>query len=129
MGRMDEAPKVAPSPGPFKRRDPGRYVYFWAMDLPDPPDPAALTPLTPLTRLTPHAALPEPEHLLFTYGTLMLTTGIPEVDAVLQDAGTSLGRGWIRGRLFDLGEYPGAIAADAGAEAADAGTGGADPAS
>lgn len=99
------------------------------MNLPDPTDP------TPLAPLTPHAALPEPELLLFTYGTLMLTTGIPDVDAVLRDAGTSLGRGWIRGRLFDLGQYPGAIAAvpethpAPGAEAKAAGTGASDPAS
>ena len=80
------------------------------MNLPDPPSPP------------PQAALPEPAHLLFTYGTLMHTTGIPEVDAVLRDAGTFLGRGWIHGRLFDLGEYPGTIPPHAGA-------GGADPAS
>ncbi|HKP95883.1 MAG TPA: gamma-glutamylcyclotransferase family protein [Fibrobacteria bacterium] len=47
--------------------------------------------------------------LLFTYGTLMLTTGIPAVDAATRDAGVSLGRGYILGHLFDLGEYPGAV--------------------
>jgi gamma-glutamylcyclotransferase (GGCT)/AIG2-like uncharacterized protein YtfP len=47
--------------------------------------------------------------LLFTYGTLMLTTGIAAVDAATRDAGESLGRGFILGRLFDLGEYPGAV--------------------
>jgi gamma-glutamylcyclotransferase (GGCT)/AIG2-like uncharacterized protein YtfP len=79
------------------------------MHLPDPPSPP------------PQAALPDPAHLLFAYGTLMLTTGIPEVDAALRNAGTSLGRGWIHGRLFDLGEYPGAVAAlmNAGAAGAD----------
>lgn len=101
------------------------------MNLPDAPEPASLKPFTPLT---PHAALPEAEHLLFTYGTLMLTTGIPEVDAVLKDAGTSLGRGWIHGRLFDLGEYPGAVVAvpetppSPGAGAMDAGAGAAESA-
>jgi gamma-glutamylcyclotransferase (GGCT)/AIG2-like uncharacterized protein YtfP len=47
--------------------------------------------------------------LLFTYGTLMLTTSIPAVDAATRDAGVSLGRGFIHGHLFDLGEYPGAV--------------------
>ncbi len=47
--------------------------------------------------------------LLFTYGTLMLTTGIAAVDAATRDAGVSLGRGFILGHLFDLGEYPGAV--------------------
>jgi gamma-glutamylcyclotransferase (GGCT)/AIG2-like uncharacterized protein YtfP len=57
--------------------------------------------------------------LLFTYGTLMLTTGIAAVDAATRDAGESLGRGYIFGRLFDLGEYPGAVAmAEAGIHAA-----------
>lgn len=86
------------------------------MSLPDPPPKPSLTSLSPLQ---PLMALPEPAHLLFTYGTLMLTTGIPEVDAVLRDAGNILGRGWIHGRLFDLGEYPGAVRPEAGAESAD----------
>ena len=47
--------------------------------------------------------------LLFTYGTLMLTTGIAAVDAATRDAGAVLGRGHIAGLLFDLGEYPGAV--------------------
>lgn len=81
------------------------------MDLHDSPD------LPPPPTL---AALPEPDHLLFTYGTLMLTTGIPEVDAILRDAGNSLGRGWIHGRLFDLGEYPGAVAAGSAAGSEEA---------
>ena len=84
-------------------------MYFWGMDLPEP----ASTP--------PGTETPGPEHLLFAYGTLMLTTGIPHVDAALRDAGTILGVGWIHGRLFDLGEYPGAVAcAPAGHGAADA---------
>ncbi|MEO7425322.1 MAG: gamma-glutamylcyclotransferase family protein [Fibrobacteria bacterium] len=47
--------------------------------------------------------------LLFTYGTLMLTTGIAQVDAATRSAGPALGRGYIHGLLFDLGEYPGAV--------------------
>lgn len=47
--------------------------------------------------------------LLFTYGTLMLTTGIAAVDAATRDAGVTLGRGYIHGHLYDLGEYPGAV--------------------
>ena len=75
------------------------YEYFWGMDVPEPDS-------TP-----PGTETPGPERLLFAYGTLMLTTGIPHVDAALRDAGTSLGPGWIHGRLFDLGDYPGAVAA------------------
>jgi gamma-glutamylcyclotransferase (GGCT)/AIG2-like uncharacterized protein YtfP len=56
--------------------------------------------------------------LLFTYGTLMLTTGIAQVDAATRDAGTALGRGYIHGHLFDLGEYPGAVPVT-GPQAAD----------
>jgi gamma-glutamylcyclotransferase (GGCT)/AIG2-like uncharacterized protein YtfP len=58
----------------------------------------------------PWAETPDPELYLFIYGTLMIATGIAEVDAALRDAGPSLGRGWIHGRLYDLGEYPGAVA-------------------
>jgi gamma-glutamylcyclotransferase (GGCT)/AIG2-like uncharacterized protein YtfP len=49
--------------------------------------------------------------LLFTYGTLMLTTGIEAVDAAMRNAGTSLGRAYVHGHLYDLGAYPGAVAA------------------
>jgi gamma-glutamylcyclotransferase (GGCT)/AIG2-like uncharacterized protein YtfP len=59
--------------------------------------------------LPPYADLPDAGHLLFAYGTLMLTTGIAAVDEAMRNAGTSLGRGWIHGLLFDLGEYPGAV--------------------
>jgi gamma-glutamylcyclotransferase (GGCT)/AIG2-like uncharacterized protein YtfP len=56
-----------------------------------------------------------PEHaasrLLFTYGTLMLTTGIEAVDEAMRKAGTSLGRAYVHGYLYDLGAYPGAVAA------------------
>lgn len=53
--------------------------------------------------------LPEPGHLLFTYGTLMLNTGIVAVDAAMMNAGVILGRGYIQGWLYDLGDYPGAV--------------------
>jgi gamma-glutamylcyclotransferase (GGCT)/AIG2-like uncharacterized protein YtfP len=49
--------------------------------------------------------------LLFTYGTLMLTTGIAAVDEAMRNAGVSLGRAYVRGHLYDLGDYPGAVAA------------------
>jgi gamma-glutamylcyclotransferase (GGCT)/AIG2-like uncharacterized protein YtfP len=51
--------------------------------------------------------------LLFTYGTLMLTTGIAAVDEAMRHAGVSLGRAHVRGHLYDLGDYPGAVAAQA----------------
>jgi gamma-glutamylcyclotransferase (GGCT)/AIG2-like uncharacterized protein YtfP len=77
------------------------------MDVPEPASPP------------PWAETPDPRHLLFAYGTLMLTTGIPHVDAALRDAGPSLGGGWIHGRLFDLGDYPGAVAAGPTASAGE----------
>lgn len=49
--------------------------------------------------------------LFFTYGTLMLTTGIEAVDESMRKAGTSLGRAYVHGHLYDLGDYPGAVAA------------------
>lgn len=49
----------------------------------------------------------ETRQLLFVYGSLLLPTGDAEVDAALSQA-RSLGLGHIHGRLFDLGEYPGA---------------------
>ena len=52
--------------------------------------------------------------LLFTYGTLMLTTGIAAVDEAMRQAGVSLGRAYVRGYLYDLGDYPGAVAAGHG---------------
>lgn len=47
------------------------------------------------------------EPLLFTYGTLM--RGYP-LHRVLAPAATLLGRGSVRGRLLDLGRYPGLVA-------------------
>jgi gamma-glutamylcyclotransferase (GGCT)/AIG2-like uncharacterized protein YtfP len=52
---------------------------------------------------------PDSRRLLFTYGTLMLTTGIAEVDEAMRKAGKSLGRAYIHGRVYDLGDYPGAV--------------------
>ncbi len=50
-------------------------------------------------------------HLLFTYGTLMLTTGIAAVDEAMRRAGVSLGKAYVHGALHDLGDYPGAVPA------------------
>ena len=66
----------------------------------------------------PFADAPHAGHLLFAYGTLMLNTGIVAVDAAMRNAGRSLGRGWIHGLLFDLGDYPGAVAPAAAGTAA-----------
>jgi gamma-glutamylcyclotransferase (GGCT)/AIG2-like uncharacterized protein YtfP len=41
----------------------------------------------------------------------MLTTGIEAVDDAMRKAGTSLGRAYVHGHLYDLGAYPGAVAA------------------
>lgn len=48
-------------------------------------------------------------HLLFAYGTLLLATGIAEVDEAMRNAGVSLGRACAPGLLYDLGKYPGAV--------------------
>lgn len=61
---------------------------------------------------------PAASHLLFTYGTLMLTTGIPAVDDAMRAAGSSLGRAYVLGNLFDLGDYPGAVPAAVAGDAA-----------
>ena len=63
---------------------------------------------------------PAPGQLLFTYGTLMLTTGIPAVDDAMHKAGVSLGRAYVHGFLYDLGEYPGAVVARVPADGAAA---------
>jgi gamma-glutamylcyclotransferase (GGCT)/AIG2-like uncharacterized protein YtfP len=65
-------------------------------------------------------AMHDPGTLLFTYGTLMLTTGIPAVDDAMRNAGTSLGRAYVHGRLFDLGDYPGAVPVEADGRDEDA---------
>jgi gamma-glutamylcyclotransferase (GGCT)/AIG2-like uncharacterized protein YtfP len=51
---------------------------------------------------------------LFVYGSLWTGTGHRAVDRLLREHGRNLGEGWIRGRLFDLGRYPGALPAAAG---------------
>ncbi len=40
----------------------------------------------------------------------MLTTGIAAVDEAMRHAGLSLGRAYALGHLYDLGDYPGAVA-------------------
>ena len=62
---------------------------------------------------------PAASRLLFTYGTLMLTTGIEAVDEAMRKAGVSLGRAYVRARLYDLGDYPGAVAFPEADSAAD----------
>lgn len=47
--------------------------------------------------------------LLFAYGSLLLKTGNMQVDKAMSQAGEILGRGFIRARLYDLGQYPGAL--------------------
>ena len=50
----------------------------------------------------------ETRNLLFVYGSLLIPTGLPDVDAVMSGKTVSLGLGYIHGRLYDLGDYPGA---------------------
>jgi gamma-glutamylcyclotransferase (GGCT)/AIG2-like uncharacterized protein YtfP len=64
--------------------------------------------------------------LFFTYGTLLLTTGVAAVDEAMRKAGVSLGRAYVHGHLYDLGDYPGAVAARPGAGPDDAGPTGED---
>ena len=47
--------------------------------------------------------------LLFVYGTLRPASGNPLAQR-LAALGSGRGKGWFEGRLYDLGEYPGAIA-------------------
>ena len=47
-------------------------------------------------------------NILFVYGTLLLPTGDAPVDMALSASARSMGRGYVHGLLFDLGEYPGA---------------------
>lgn len=52
--------------------------------------------------------------LLFVYGTLRPTSGHP-MAVRLAHAAAHRGTGWFEGVLFDLGEYPGAVALPGGA--------------
>lgn len=54
-------------------------------------------------------------NLLFIYGTLLLPTGEADVDEALSVSSLSLGVGFFQGRLYDLGEYPGAKPVSPGA--------------
>lgn len=49
----------------------------------------------------------ETRQLLFVYGSLLLPIGDDAVDAAVA-SGIPLGEAWMRGTLYDLGEYPGA---------------------
>lgn len=48
------------------------------------------------------------DNFLFAYGSLITGTGVAAVDKIIAGAEV-VGRGYIHGRLFDLGAYPGAI--------------------
>jgi len=49
------------------------------------------------------------EEFLFAYGTLQPGKAPGEIAAVV-DQFVLVGEGWVRGVLYDLGEYPGAVA-------------------
>lgn len=61
----------------------------------------------PVSYLLPMLDAWETRQLLFVYGSLLLKVGEPLVDEALAKA-QGLGLGHIHGRLFDLGDYPGA---------------------
>lgn len=61
-----------------------------------------------------------PIDYLFAYGTLSPRLAPPGLAADLSQL-TPLGRGWVQGRLYDLGAYPAAVP-DAGGKATVAGT-------
>ncbi len=50
---------------------------------------------------------------LFVYGTLLKDLGHPMAKK-LQEESDFLGKGYFRGRLFDIGEYPAAVLAEMG---------------
>ena len=50
---------------------------------------------------------------LFVYGTLMRDVGHPMHDLLAAESRFSE-RGWVRGALYDLGEYPGLVRSDRG---------------
>jgi|ERR1700757_868425 gamma-glutamylcyclotransferase (GGCT)/AIG2-like uncharacterized protein YtfP len=50
----------------------------------------------------------ERKRYLFSYGTLLPRLAPPEIKPTMQRL-RRVGRGFVRGQLFDLGEYPGAI--------------------
>ncbi len=52
------------------------------------------------------------KELFFAYGSLLRETGNLQVDKAMAEAGDNLGRGFIGGRLYDLGEFPGALPAE-----------------
>ncbi len=54
--------------------------------------------------------------LLFLYGSLLTGTGLRGLDAKVRHACRPLGTAHIRGRLYDLGRYPGAVASESDKE-------------
>ncbi|MGO9076628.1 MAG: gamma-glutamylcyclotransferase [Terriglobales bacterium] len=54
---------------------------------------------------------------LFSYGTLLPRLAPPEIKSTVRRL-RRVGRGFVRGHLFDLGEYPGAILTRTGSEIA-----------
>ena len=48
---------------------------------------------------------------LFSYGTLITGALSSRIDALIADHCIAQWEGWVRGRLFDLGSYPGAVPA------------------
>jgi gamma-glutamylcyclotransferase (GGCT)/AIG2-like uncharacterized protein YtfP len=49
---------------------------------------------------------------IFFYGTLWTGTGNPRIDALVRAHCRVVARGRIRGRLYDLGDYPGVVATE-----------------
>jgi len=54
---------------------------------------------------------------LFSYGTLLPSLAPPEIKSTVRRL-RRVGRGFVRGHLFDLGEYPGAILTRTGSQIA-----------
>lgn len=57
------------------------------------------------------------KHYLFFYGTLLPRLAPPEIEPTVRRL-RRVGRGFVRGQLFDFGEYPGAVLTRTGSEIA-----------